>query len=396
MNWAAVLDGPGLGKPPYQTISNAVRVLEHDPAWSVSRLWFDEFAGRIMFQNSPLREWRDDDDVALTVYMQDMTGMPKIQKAFVCDAVDLVCRRRGRHAVREYLSSLAWDGIARIDHALEDLWGVDCAEGQPSDYVRAVSRNLLIGLVARVMRPGCKLDTMVVFEGPQGTLKSSALDVLGGEWYAAIDESAATKDFLQVLRGKWVIELCEMNAVSKAESAHVKGILSRRIDTYRASFGRRSADVPRQCVFAGTTNRTDWSTDDTGDRRFWPIRCGVINLEAIAASRDQLFAEALVRLADGATWWQMPALTREVQAERLPDHAWTSLILDGLAGYAETTMAEVLQRILKFSPDKITINAERQVGSILRRSGWVSKPARRNGLRRVWFAPDSSDDTFKA
>lgn len=389
--WSNILS-PGKGKPPHQTLSNAVRVLDHDPLWAANRLWLDEFANRVMVcELNGSRVWRDDDDTALTVYIQETTGMTRIPKAFVRDAVDLVARRRGRHAVREYLSTLKWDGVERIAHAFEDHWGVDCNDGQPSDYIRAASRNFFIGLVARVEHPGCKLDTMVVFEGPQGQFKSSALDRLGGEWYAAIDESAATKDFLQVLQGKWLVELCEMNAVSKAESASVKSMLSRRIDTYRTSYGHRAIDVPRQCVFAGTTNRTDYSIDDTGERRFWPMRCGFIDLDGLSRTRDQLFAEAVAQYRAHASWWEMPASATEVQADRLPDHAWTPLILNGVLGVAEITLAEVLIRLVGFKPENITKPAEMTAGSILRRAGWTCRPVRKPGQppRRLWYPPVS-------
>ena len=148
-------------------------------------------------------------------------------------------------------------------------------------------------------------------------------------------------------------------------------------------------DVPRQCVITGTTNRNDWSTDDTGDRRYWPIRCGIITLDTLSAARDQLFAEAVHAFRAGAPWWTIPVSAREVQADRLPDHAWTPLVLSGLMGLTETTMAEVLQR-LGFKPEMVTDRAERMAGSILRRAGWVSKPARRQGQppRRIWLPPD--------
>lgn len=384
--WSQILDGPGGTKPPYQTLTNAVRVLEHDPLWNLERLHYDEFAGRIIFVNSPAREWRDDDDVALTVYMQDTTGMSKIQKHLVADAVDLVARRRGRHAVRDWLSSLAWDGVERIEHAFEDHWG---ATSQPSLYVRAASQNMFVGLVARVFSPGCKLDTMVVFEGPQGIFKSSALAILGGEWYAAIDESAASKDFLQVLRGKWLIELCELNSLSKTESQHVKGMLSRHIDTYRASYGRRPIDVPRQCQFAGTTNHDDWLVDETGGRRFWPIRCGLIDLVTLAAAREQLFAEAVVLFKSGATWWEMPSLALDEQAMRQQHDEWAAIVLPWadtqvtIYGATSVSVKDVLLGPLKFpSPDKLDKASQMRVAKILRISGW-----RRNQKLKTWEPP---------
>lgn len=383
MNWASVLDGPGLGKPPYQTLTNAVRVLEHDPLWSATRLHYDEFAGRIIITNSLPREWRDDDDVALTVYMQDTTGLTRITKHLVADAVDLVARRRGRHAVREWVGTLTWDGIPRIDHAFEDYWGADT---QPSDYVRAASRNFFIGLIARIMQPGCKCDTMPVFEGKQGIFKSSALAVLGGAWYAAIDESAASKDFLQALRGKWLIELCELNAFSRTESTHIKGMLSRATDTYRASYGRRAIDLARQCVFAGTTNHDDWLTDETGGRRFWPIQCGIIDLAGLTAARSPLFAEALVAFREGDSWWLMPDVAAVEQAQRQHYDEWTSVVLDWAHMQVMTTPSVTVKDImlgpLKFTPEKLEKAAQMRVAKILQIAGW-----RRDRMRKTWSPP---------
>lgn len=391
-SWDQILDSSGAGKPPYQTLTNAVRVIEHDPMWGPDRLWYDEFGGRIMLANSPVREWRDDDDVALTVHMQDTTGMSKIQKHLVSDAVTLVARKRGRHVVREYLLGLKWDGTPRIDLMFEDHWGAD---SQPTDYVRAASRNLLIGLVARVMKPGCKCDTMPVFEGKQGIFKSSALSILGGEWYAAIDDSAASKDFLQALRGKWLIELCELNSLSKTESAHIKGMLSRPVDTYRASFGRRTNDIPRQCVFAGTTNHDDWLADETGGRRFWPIRCGEINLTALAIARDQLFAEALVAYTLGASWWQMPATTAEEQRQRQQYDEWTPIITPWLAeqcvlGATSLFIKDIFSGALKMSsPDQMIKADQMRIAKILKLLGW-----KRDQRDKFWVPPHSNGATF--
>jgi putative DNA primase/helicase len=387
-NWSNILDSPGPGKAPYPTLTNAVRVIEQDPQWSADKLYYDDFAGRIVYVNSTPREWRDDDDVALTVHMQDTTGMVRLAKHLVSDAVDLVARRRSRHAARDYLKITAWDGVPRIEHAFEDFWG---ATSQPSIYVRAASSNFIIGIVARVMRPGCKCDTMPVFEGKQGIFKSSALQILGGEWYAAIDEAAGSKDFLQALRGKWLVELCELNSLSKSESSHVKGMLSRQIDTYRASYGRRTMDVPRQCVFAGTTNSDNWLADDTGGRRFWPIVCGDIDLKGLAAARDQLFAEALVLFHAGMPWWQMPESASDEQAARQHFDEWTHLVLPWArlqvaSGAESITIKDVMATAIGLSPDRMLKSHEMRIASILRLGRWKRHPP-----TKVWYPP--SDDT---
>ena len=387
-NWSALLTCNAKGVP-YTNLNNAILFIEHDPELATPTLRYNELSGAIVYATSPTRDWRDDDDVALTARIQDTTGMLRMPKAFVQDAVDLVARRRGFHPIREWLATLTWDGVERLAYAFEEYWGAEVTDQQPSEYLRAASTNFLLSLVNRVLAPGCKVDTMPVFEGPQGIQKTTALEVLGGEWFASIDTSVAEKDFLQALRGKWLVEIAELTAFTKTEWSHVKSMLSRRVDTYRPSYGRRALDVARHCVFAGTTNPGEWAVDDTGNRRFWPITCGVIRLDLLAAARPQLFAEAAQALRTGATHWQMPLTTTAVQATRHPQHVWTQPILDGLLGQTETTMLEVLVRILKLRLEEITVPQQHIAGSILRHAGWINKPARRQGkLMKVWFAPE--------
>ncbi len=381
------LDCGGPGATPRPTLSNAVKVLEHDQTLA-GTLWYDEFLDRVM-TGTPPREWRDADDLNLTVDLQDRIGIASIPTRIVADAVQQYAHRRPRHLVRDWLTALVWDGEPRCALAFEEHWGVDCGEAQPCDYVRAISQNFFVGLVARVMRPGCQLDTMVVFEGEQGTRKTSALRVLGGPFYAAVHESVTSKDFFQALQGKWLVEIGELDSFTRAEVTRVKMVISTPVDTYRASYGRRVNDYPRQCMFAGTTNATEWGADETGLRRFWPVRCGEVNLRTLADARDQLFAEALRLYGDGEGWWRVPPTAAAVQADRQQDHAWTELVLPALALQSETTTAEVLMRILKHDASQITRQSELVVGRILRLAGWVKRPARREGkLRKVWFAPE--------
>lgn len=387
--WSNILDTPGLGKPPYQTLTNAVRVLQHDPVWDASRLWYDEFLDRIFVANSPTREWRDEDDYRLTVYMQETACMPLLRDTLVAKAVRMVAKQRCKHVLRDWLSVLRWDGVERIAHAFEDHWTVTCDLNLPSDYVRAASRNFFIGLVARVFRPGCQLDTMVVFEGFQGLKKTSALRVLASEpWYMAAHESVTKKDFFETLRGKWIVEIDEMDVFSRAEVSRVKAVISTPVDRYRPSYGRAAIDFPRQCIFGGTTNKDDWGNDDTGLRRFWPLPCGLTNLETLAAARDQLLAEAVHLFRAGATWWEMPLSTKDVQADRQAESAWTSIVLQGLRGYDETTVTDVLVTIIKCEVSKITRPAEVAVGRILRLAGWEKKNLRRVGKQgKTWVSP---------
>jgi predicted P-loop ATPase len=164
---------------------------------------------------------------------------------------------------------------------------------------------------------------MPILEGSQGTGKSSALRVLGGEWFAECHESITTKDFYQVLKGAWLVEISEMHSFDRSEVERIKGIISCAVDRYRAPYGRNAEDHPRQSVFAGTTNRDDWQRDDTGARRFWAVRCGAIDTAWLAVHRDQLFAEAVARFRAGESWWSVPSAEAAAEAdERRPRDTW--------------------------------------------------------------------------
>lgn len=354
------------------------------------RLWYDEFLSRVQVQNSPVREWTDEDDYHLTCYMQQQVGMCTIQDGTVGKAVRYVTKKqRVRHVVREWLSALKWDGEDRIAHAFEDHWGAATNERQPTDYVRAASENFFVGLVARVFKPGCQLDTMVVFEGVQGILKSSALRILGGEWYGSAHESVQKKDFFEALQGKWVMEISELDAFSRAEVTRVKSVMSTPTDRYRPSYGRASCDFPRQCIFAGTTNKDDWGNDETGLRRFWPIRCGDINLDSLKSSRDQLFAESVVKMKASAKWWEVPASAKDVQSDRQSHDVWTQHVVEWTETpprKSEATIPEILLGAIKKDLEKCGQSDERRIGRILTLEGWTKHRVRRNGTQmNVWL-----------
>jgi putative DNA primase/helicase len=373
-------------------LSNAVAVLESDR--SVQDLfWWDDFLGRIMRPpdpgtSGPAQEWTDQDDLQLTLWMQRWAELRRISRETVSQAVTIVaCEpKRRRHCVRDWLDSLAWDGTPRLDRLLTDYFGV-----ADTCYATSAGKNWLIAMVARIYRPGCQVDNMIVFEGKQGIKKSSALRVLAGDWYSDMHESAASKEFFGVLAGKWLIEISEMDAFSKSEVTRVKQVISATVDRYREWYGRRATDHPRQCVFVGTTNRDDWNRDETGARRFWPVRCNsAIDVMRLATDREQLFAEAVERYRKGESWWNMPAEeTGREQEARYVEDPWEETILGWLEGRDLTTTTEVLKEALQCDISRIGRSEQMRVAAILRRAGWTRSQRRRGGRApaKVWCPP---------
>jgi hypothetical protein len=284
------------------SLRDIVAVLEGFPEFQ--HFWYDDFLQRGLTKDrpeDPPREWRDHDDLETAVKLQGLYGFSKAAVETIRQAIATEMGRRRKNCVRDWMESLQWGGTPRIDTFLIRYFGAD-----DTAYTRAAGKNFWIALVARIYKPGCQVDNMLVLDGTQGIGKSKALRIIGGEWFAEQHESAMSKDFYQNLQGKMLVEISEMDAFQRAEVTRVKQVVTCTSDRYRDSYGRRAEDHPRQCVFVGTSNK--WShDDDTGARRFWPVDCrGAVDVEALAADRLQLFAEAVARFKAGETWWEMP------------------------------------------------------------------------------------------
>lgn len=376
-------------KGPYTSTANIVRVLMQAPELRQT-IWFDEFLERMMTvwnpDGEPLttpREWSDVDDIRLQVHLQESLGMPKLGKLMVADAVQMVSQRDRRNEAQAYLNGLTWDGTQRLNRFLPDCFGTE-----DSDYTQQAGRNFWVSLAARIQKPGCKVDTMLVLEGSQGAGKSQALAIVGGQWFAEAHESPAEKDFYLNLAGKILIEIGEMDAFNRSEVTKVKQVISCQTDRYRAPYERRAADHPRRGVFAGTTNRDDWNKDETGARRFWPVYVGQIDHQKISETRDQCFAEAASLLANGATWWEMPvADTLAEQEARREMDAWEDEIEHFLLGRSEVLLADILSDLLQIPIDRQDKQVQSRCAKALRVLGWVRchyKVSRAGRQVRLW------------
>jgi predicted P-loop ATPase len=372
---------------PIANLDNAARLLERHPEVA-GHFWFDEFLQRILTTwtaDGEPREWTDADDVRLALWMQRKMGIGRMAVGTARDAVTAVAMAHTRNEAREWLESLTWDGHNRLQSLIVMGFGAEA-----NDYTEAVGRCWLVSMVARVLDPGCKVDTMPVFEGMQGRGKSTALQVLvGARWFAEASESPTSKDFFQALTGKLLVEIGEMDSFSRAEVHTIKRVISCQTDRYRAPYGRRAEDHPRQGVFAGTTNKDDWNRDETGARRFWPVACSTVDLGWIREHRAQLFAEAVARYLAGESWWDVPIedAQREQEARRDADE-WEAVIDDWLVGKWETTVGDVLLGALRLEADRWDRALQMRVARCLRVLGWRKADAWRGGKTvKVWTPP---------
>jgi hypothetical protein len=283
---------------------------------------YDRFGDRIMLDGLPGFGPALEDAAVHRLWLtfgQRFSFYPALEltRIVVNDAAQL----NGFHPVRDYLDALQWDGKPRVDR-----WLTTYAGAEDSDYTRAVGALQLIAAVRRIRQPGCKFDEMLIFEQPtQGTDKSSALAILAvnDDWFTDdLPLNVDSKRVIEAVRGRWIVECAELSGMKKADIAHLTAMLSRRVDRARMAYGRLPVDVPRQFVPFGTTNKTEYLRDTTGNRRFWPVRMQRFDLAALRRDRDQLWAEAVAREAKGESirlrreLW--PLAARE-QRQRLAD-----------------------------------------------------------------------------
>jgi predicted P-loop ATPase len=355
---------------PLGNLRNVLHALRNAPEWH-GVLAYDEFAAQAITTKPPpwsdqtLAQWMDYHDNRACEWFQEQ-GIP-VTVGVVGRGIQTVAHENLVHPVRDYLNGLKWDGTARLDAWLTRYLGVE-----DNQYVQAVGSRFLISAVARVFRPGCQVDHMLILEGPQGIQKSSALRALAGSWFADRISRLGSKDSSMEVAGVWLIEISELDALTKATNSAIKAFVTRRHDRFRPPYGKHLIDQPRQCVFAGTINPTGgYLNDPTGARRFWPVRCGIIDLEALVQDRDQLSAEALVRFRAGAAWWletpELEALATAEQELRYEVDAWTEKVEGWLVGRDDVSVGEVLTGALGLAPGNWSHSAEIRVAKILSR-----------------------------
>lgn len=243
----------------------------------------------------PKQFWADEDAVQLKDWLHEFKNLAV--SVTTCHEAAVVCSRKQQyHPVRDWLETLRWDGVPRLDNMLIRYFG-----SPPSNYVKAVGTCVMLAAIARVFQPGIQHDHMLVLEGKQGTGKSSAVRILGGEFYADIQIDPHQKDTVAGMQGAWFLEASEMEFTRRADVAALKAFLTRTSDKVRLAYARVPVTLPRQCVFIGTVNpgTVGYLQDTTGNRRFWPVKTTIIRREELARDRDQLFAEALVRYRKG-------------------------------------------------------------------------------------------------
>ena len=325
------------------TLRNLTLILENDP--NLKGVVFNqlldgmEIKGEVPWKH-PSKFWRDADDAQLISYVDAHYGTFSARNYDI--AVTKVADDRAYHPIREFIESLPeWDKVPRVDTLLVDYLGAG-----DTAYVRAVTRKTLCAAISRVLRPGCKFDSMLVLNGPQGVGKSTLIAKLAGEWFSDSLNLGDTKDktAAEKLQGYWILEIGELAGLKKAEVETLRSFLSRQNDIYRAAFGKRATPHLRQCVFFGTTNaESGYLRDTTGNRRFWPVKTpGSGKKQSWNLTHEeilQIWAEALVYVRQGEKLYlspEMDALAKDEQREAMESDEREGLVRE----YLDTLLPE--------------------------------------------------------
>lgn len=296
-------------------------------------------------------------------------------KQHLHDALQMACLRNSYHPIKNYFDSLKWDGTPRLERFLIDYFG---AEDTPLN--RAIGKIFLVAAVRRIKSPGCKYDTMIVLEGGQGTGKSTALLIIAGEENFS-DQSLfgqSPQQQAEALEGVMIYEIAELSGLKHSDVSMVKAFITRREDRLRPAYGRYKERWPRQCILVGTTNDDNYLKDDTGNRRFLPVKTGKIDLNSIKMDRDQLFAEAVALEADGFSIdlpKELWADAAKEQQKRLPVDPWKDVLSD-----VEGVVANGVERVSSadlLGEGGLNVPASQQrdymskrLGSVMRSLGW--------------------------
>jgi hypothetical protein len=377
---------------------NAYLLLSGEPRFG--SLHYDEFLQRPRFEG---RDWSDTDEVGAVQWLQGEFQVPGFKIEHVRHAARLLAHERRRDSLVHFIRTLPeWDGTERIDVALMDAFGAPA-----SPVTRAASRNLFVAMIARGLNPGCQVDTLWAFEGPQGTKKSQAMRALGGAWHAEITAAVGTSDFYRELRdGVWLAELPELDAFRGREATTIKRILSAPVDRFVDKYDKHATAYPRRAVAIATTNESTYWQDTTGARRLVPIPTGDISVDLVKENRLQWFAEALRKFSAGVTWWEFPAEIQQVQEDRQQVDSWEDVLRNFIdhgrrgpegastavthwpAGWIST--AEIMANWLQLDAGRQGTASGHRLGRVMRRLGF--RPERRGHTRERGWTPVTTAD----
>lgn len=372
------------GEPtvPVPVLDNIVTILDIDSRWK-GRIRFCEFRSRMTIDDKPVT---DEIETGVALWMADVYAL-RARTSMVAEALRFVASQNKWHPVRDYLQGLTWDGTNRSHLLLSAYFGA-----QDNDLTRELGMRFLISCVARVMKPGCKVDTTLVLYGEQSEFKSTGLATLvpQREWFSDSTIDLHSKDAYQNLPGVWIYEFGEMDSIRRRDATVVKAFLSAQVDRYRPSYGRNVIQVPRQTVFTASTNEPTFLNDPSGSRRFWPVEVQGVQCARIEADRDQLWAEAITLYSSGERWWldrNAEAVLRDSSLRYEQEDPWTQSLEAWLVRQGTTPfqIGQALTGAIDKEIDRAHGGDSMRMASLLKRLGCERRSTSVNGKRGWWW-----------
>lgn len=397
--WVGQLETEGKSGKIKSTIDNVCLILNNDEnlkdrlQLNLLSMW-DEVAKPFMWDKNIPRYPRpsDDNDInQIRRYLEkcyEITG-----DKLVTTAMAIVSYDNGHHPLKEYLDALPeWDKTPRIEELLIRLFGV-----ADTPYTRAVTVKTFCAAIKRVYKPGEKFDHMLVLIGTGGNGKSTFLKRMGGEWFTDnVKLTTDDKQNLAIMRGRWILEIAEMSGFNKKEAEFTKQFLSRSEDIYKRPYDRKEIVFPRQSIFIGTHNKSEFLHDETGNRRYWPVQTTTGKKDAAEVRRylspvtvAQIWSEVKERVAQNEPLYLDMGLEKqaeEIQAKHLENDAWEEKIFTYIADKTEITTNELWDLAL-LGGRPIGKPEQNRIAKIMRITNeWETKQVRRQGAKFwIWY-----------
>lgn len=392
-------DPNGVLKPSFENLVNFLRVLPELRGAFVR----NDFSGHIELRRElpwtnlrPTRVPRliNNDILNMRMLFNSSAVNIDFKKSDILDAIEMVSAARSYHPIQDYLNSLVWDGTPRLDRWLTDYFKAD-----DIPYTRHVARKTLTAAVARVFKPGCKFDYMLVLEGPEGMGKSSFIEQLTGpEWFASLEIDPKKKDSVDAMRGRWIIELAEMVTSRNSDSESLKAFLTRGTDLMRLPYAPVTEEFPRQSIFIGTANpdRVGYLDPNSANRRYWIVPVYQFpDFDKLKQERHQLWAEAKMRYDRGEPLYlkhDIELQARALAKNRTPQDPFYEPIAEWVIHNYELGTNVPVSVVMELALNKQSGYVKRyeqvRVENILRNLGFKKRSTTIKGVKRETYAKD--------
>jgi len=341
-----------------------------------------EFKDRAPWHTVDKLGWTDEDAIQYKAWLSDEQSF-EMNTAYIHEAALAVASRNSYHPIKNYIESLEWDGKERLGNWLSEY----CATPE-NNYTKAIGEKVLLAALARLYKPGTKFDHVLVLEGKQGIGKSTLVSILGKYWYGDVVIDPSNKDTVDAIRGKWIIEISEMEC-AKREVTALKRFISCTSDRVRPAYARTTQDFPRQCVFIGTINPEagrGYLKDPTGNRRYWPVYVESIDFKRLRADMDQIWAEAYNKYRKGNyTLYldsaELQEYANEQVSQRFDSDPWEDTIYNFLQDTKmdRITCQQIVTDCLMMSVSKLDKLIQNRIACVMDRLGYENRVTRING-----------------